>query len=37
MLRRHRTEYEVPGKGRYASTWWQLGGRILRHRQRPIH
>ncbi|SMF86907.1 hypothetical protein SAMN02745830_07225 [Streptomyces sp. Amel2xC10] len=36
MLRRHRTQYEVPGKGRYTATWWQIGTRILRHRERPM-
>lgn len=35
MLRHHRTQYDIPGKGRFEATWWQLGTRILRHRQHP--
>ncbi|MFF3884042.1 hypothetical protein [Streptomyces sp. NPDC001914] len=37
MLRRYRTQYDVPGLGRRESTWWQLGNRIWRHRVRPVH
>lgn len=33
----HRTQYEVPGEGRFETTWWQVGTRILRHRTRPVH
>jgi hypothetical protein len=37
MLRRYRTQYDVPGRGRHESTWWQLGNRIWHHRVRPIN
>lgn len=36
MLRFHRAQYEVRGRGRFEATWWQIGDRILRHRERPI-
>lgn len=36
MLRFHRTQYEVPGNGRFEATWWQIGSRIMRRRERPV-
>lgn len=35
MLRFHRTTYSVNGQQRLAS-WWQLGDRIFRHRERLV-
>jgi hypothetical protein len=35
MLRFHRTTYQH-GDAPYATSWWQLGDRIWRHRVRAL-
>ncbi|MFJ9037474.1 hypothetical protein ACIRF8_12905 [Streptomyces sp. NPDC102406] len=32
----HRTTYSVPGRGAYRATWWQVGNRIIRHREHRL-
>jgi len=33
MIKFHRTRYEVPGKGVFRASWWQLGDRVWRFRE----
>jgi hypothetical protein len=36
MLRFHRTHYTTMTGRLMEATWWQLGDRIFRHRQRAL-